>query len=255
MDKAEYFSQPLTEDPVEPGILVVVDSTKFIQNAIVYLLADDLETKELSIGQVLSTTSVSVKEIKQYSYGVGDLSLYTLDKNPVLVQPEQSVYGVVVPSSSQGFGTTEPLQVGDFGIISSGQIITNGELQAGSISTSSALLSDSLFMLPGSTATVSNLVITGKVRSNPIGNSVASPGDATLNAITGKSQIAATFDNITITNNLVTNTSFVSAWIQQPIPDATLTHVVRTSVSNGSFKVYGNDVATDNVTICWEVKN
>lgn len=103
----------------------------------------------------------------------------------------------------------------------------------------------------------SNYVIdaNGKSIYATMGDSTGTPGNATVNAVIGKSRIPAGLSSITITNNMVTANSIVHSWIQQSAGDLALTTIARISVAAGSFTIYGLAVALTPVTVCWEVKN
>lgn len=100
-----------------------------------------------------------------------------------------------------------------------------------------------------------NVSSSGKISYSTVGDSTATPGDATLNTVVGKSAFPSTTRSITITNSLVTANSIVQAWIQQSGEDSGMSYISRVSVSSGSFTIYGNAEAANVVTVCWEVKN
>jgi hypothetical protein len=86
-------------------------------------------------------------------------------------------------------------------------------------------------------------------------DSSGAPGNATINKPSGVSAIAAGASSVVISNNLVTSSSNIFAVIKQAVADATLTQILRVSSGAGTFTIYGNAIATGNVTVSWFIVN
>jgi hypothetical protein len=91
----------------------------------------------------------------------------------------------------------------------------------------------------------------GELHFPQMGNSVASPGNATLNLAAGRSAIAAGASTITITNSLVTTTTIPS--VEVLTADATCTSKKSVVPSSGSFVVTMNANCTAATTIGWHL--
>ncbi len=89
----------------------------------------------------------------------------------------------------------------------------------------------------------------------PSGDSSATPGEARVEAPTGRSAIAAGAASVTVYNSRCRADSLIRAWVQQTAADATLLRVERTDAAEGSFTIYGNAAATAAVTVGWEILN
>ncbi len=98
-------------------------------------------------------------------------------------------------------------------------------------------------------ATVSN----GPVR-RLIGAMVQALVSALLGAgIVGSATIAAGAASVTVSNSAITAGSIVVPVIQGSSADATLTAAVRVSVTAGSVTIYGNALATADVSVAYLV--
>jgi hypothetical protein len=101
--------------------------------------------------------------------------------------------------------------------------------------------------------TTGNLGVIGRIIDTNTGDSTASPGNATINAMSGRTKVAASAQSVTITNAYVGTKTNVYAWIQQSSDDATATRVKRTSVSGSTFTITLDAVATSDVVVAWEL--
>lgn len=79
------------------------------------------------------------------------------------------------------------------------------------------------------------------------------PGDATINAMTGRAAIDATQSACTITNDSVSATSIVTVSLESI--DATLTQILTVVPAAGSFTVTGNAAATADANFSFVVHN
>ena len=70
------------------------------------------------------------------------------------------------------------------------------------------------------------------------------PGNVSISAARGRVAIATGQSSVTVTTSRATAQSVVAARIDQSTADSTLTSVVRVSVANGGFTIYGNASAT-----------
>lgn len=80
-------------------------------------------------------------------------------------------------------------------------------------------------------------------------------GNVTISAARGRVAIAAGQSSVTVTASRATAQSVVAARIDQSTADTTLTSVVRVSVANGSFTIYGNASATATVPVRFAIIN
>ena len=86
----------------------------------------------------------------------------------------------------------------------------------------------------------------------PSSDSSGTPGNATINARSGRCAIAAAAASVVITNNTVTAASHVFVTLLGSAPagaaDATLTQILRIYIpaGGGSFTIFGNAAATGN---------
>lgn len=100
---------------------------------------------------------------------------------------------------------------------------------------------------------IGNLEVSGRLRCTSYTNDAANAGNRTVNAMRGKSSIAAAAAAVTITNNLVTTASQIIVTLE--FVDATLTQILTVVPGAGSFVVTGNAAATANTQIGWVVIN
>lgn len=101
---------------------------------------------------------------------------------------------------------------------------------------------------PTAAPPVASLAADGRL--NQVGV-VGVAGDATANNPSGRNSLPSGFSSVTITNNLVTNSSVVL--FTPHARDATCKELVL-ELANGSFTVSGTDNATADIPFSWEVK-
>lgn len=82
-----------------------------------------------------------------------------------------------------------------------------------------------------------------------------STGNQTINAMSGKSAIAAGASSVVITNSLVTAGSKVFAVISQAAADVSLLRVERVVTAAGSLTIFGTANATATTLVDWVVLN
>jgi hypothetical protein len=89
MIKIDFASQALAADGTANGVLTVSSAYSFNRGARVYLSATGVATKELLVNEILTATTLSVKEDHGYQYSNFDCSAYTLVLGATLTQPLQ----------------------------------------------------------------------------------------------------------------------------------------------------------------------
>jgi len=78
------------------------------------------------------------------------------------------------------------------------------------------------------------------------------PGDVPdATSVSGLAAIALGTSSVTISNPSINAGAIAFAWVQQSAADLTLIQIVRTSVTSGSFTIYGNANATADVIVGW----
>lgn len=82
-----------------------------------------------------------------------------------------------------------------------------------------------------------------------------STGAQTINAMSGKSAVAAGASSVVITNNLVTAGSKIMAYVSQATADTTFTSVLRVVPAAGSFTIFGPANATAATLVDWVLLN
>lgn len=112
--------------------------------------------------------------------------------------------------------------------------------------------------LPGTVVTIDDPTEAALIGQGLAETSSAAPtpGPVSLTDIPrGRAGIAIGASSVTITNNMVRQTSQVNAVINQAVADGTLTSIQRVSTANGSFTIYGNANATAVVAVDWVIIN
>jgi len=89
MIKLDFASQALAANGTANGVLTVSGAYSFNRGARVYLSATGVATKELLVNEILTSTTLSVKEDHGYQYSNFDCSAYTLVLGATLTQPLQ----------------------------------------------------------------------------------------------------------------------------------------------------------------------
>lgn len=84
-----YEKQALTADGATSGVLTVASTAKLRKGARVLLRADTLESMELVIDQVISGTTIGVRDPSKIGTARFDCSAYTKALNAAVVQNEQ----------------------------------------------------------------------------------------------------------------------------------------------------------------------
>ena len=80
-------------------------------------------------------------------------------------------------------------------------------------------------------------------------------GAVTINALSGKSAVAAAAASVVVTNSLVTAGSKIVAYVAQGTADTTFTAVLRVVPAAGSFTIFGPAAATAATLVDWVVMN
>lgn len=101
-------------------------------------------------------------------------------------------------------------------------------------------------------ASLGNLEVSSNLRVTNYTDNSATVGNATVNALRGKSTVALGAGTCVITNNLVTVNSQIIVTVEAN--DATLKSLIATPTA-GSFTVRGNDVPTADAKFSWIVIN
>ena len=104
------------------------------------------------------------------------------------------------------------------------------------------------------TASIGTLQVGTDLRVTDFLDDAATPGDRTVNRLSGRNAIAGTASNCTITNSKVTANSQIVVTLETT-NDATLTHLKGAIPGSGTFTVYGNAASTGNCTFRWTVIN
>ncbi len=88
--------------------------------------------------------------------------------------------------------------------------------------------------------------------SGGIPDATLMPGETIQHTMKGRLAIAAGSDSVVVSNNKVSPDSCVFVTIQTC--DDTLTHITCVVPDTGSFTIFGNAPASDNVYVCWKLE-
>lgn len=130
-----------------------------------------------------------------------------------------------------GVSTTTVTASGD--ITTTGTLIANGNTELGNAITDTVDINGNLRVTSADTSGV--------------------PGDAVINAQSGRSAVAIGSATIVITSSYVTAASHVFAVVSQAAADATLLRVERVSAAAGAFTIHGTAAATAATQVDWFV--
>lgn len=102
-------------------------------------------------------------------------------------------------------------------------------------------------------ASLGSLEISSNLRVTSFTDGSATPGDATINSLSGRNAFAIGASTVAVTNNKVTANSRIIVTLE--FVDATLTFIRTAIPTAGSFTVTGNANATAATKFSWLVIN